>query len=1292
MLHLIKRTSVSMKKENSQSGHQRRATPLRRFLPVLIFLGIFLGYGILNFSGGSITSQQVLAGGGGGGGGGCFISDTDVTLADGTTKAIQDITIGDRVIGQDGSVNTVMDTYQPLLGDRPLYSLNNSDAFVTGGHPFLDTDGNWRAIDIEEAQRDNPTLPVLPLAIGDTIVTTDGTLTITSITATAADPDTQLYNFRTDNTNTFIADGFVVHNKGGGGGSLNFSFNFDASGNLTYGGGAYQSVTPWTSTDNQGNSIIWTKLESGVLCSGGDSLGCMMRIDNPQMTVRYGVTVTNLDTGAQIPHGEAISVPEGTQLQFKFEPHTSTDISWFGTGYHLDTPYGEWLTGATVPSATCATKDLLTQVSGSPPTAVSIFGRLVVAPPVKTMQLLPNLDCTIGGDGLTHTCTAASIGSGIVKFNFAQTVGRFFSSYTINDEYIDYLASIMGAEYAQSTLTQWHDAARLAGLTISSNGCIYQEGGFSPIGATWTTQQSAADNGWRSVTYGNGLFVAVANTDEATGGCFISDTDVTLADGTTKAIQDITIGDRVIGQDGSINTVTDTYQPLLGDRPLYSINNTEAFVTGGHPFLDTDGHWRAIDTEEAKRDNPTLTVLPLTVGDTIVTTDGTLTVTSITATAADPETQLYNFRTDNTNTFIADGFVVHNISGDLGLPVYGGNRVMTSPDGITWTLRTSAALNEWMSVTYGNGLFVAVARTGTGNRVMTSPDGITWTARASAADNDWWSVTYGNGLFVAVSTTGSGNRVMTSPDGITWTARASAANNGWRSVTYGNGLFVAVARTGTGNRVMTSPNGINWTARASAADNEWMSVTYSNGLFVAVASSGTGNRVMTSPDGITWTARTSAADNDWRSVTYGSGYFVATASSGSGNRVMTSPNGVTWTLRSSAANNTWFGVTHHDGKFVAVSGNGTGNRVMTSEQLSDGTIEGMHSVTTLPEFSYNPTEPQYQLTVPAIVREYTVEIVAAEGDEPEVPSLTFSTSGGGSSEPMCSVGEPFTLGMQSEDPQGDDIRYLIDWGANGSVNAHAPASGYVPSGTTQETSRTFTQEGSQSVRVRTEDDQSNVSEWSETLTFDCIDNRPPNAPIVITATGTQCIPDEPQDITVSATHPAGKNVFYQLDMNRDGVVDELIPISGTVPAGTSQTTSYAFPHGNYAFDARAVDSDSNASSWTTVAGICGRSQEDCPICEMGIPDISLGAQPLIVSEGQTTRLSWSLAGLNSIESCSIAGTNGEVIPWNTIAATANHITQPITQQTTYTLNCSFTDAGVLSDTAVIFLTPVWQEF
>jgi hypothetical protein len=45
---------------------------------------------------------------------------------------------------------------------------------------------------------------------------------------------------------------------------------------------------------------------------------------------------------------------------------------------------------------------------------------------------------------------------------------------------------------------------------------------------------------------------------------------------------------------------------------------------------------------------------------------------------------------------------------------------------------------------------------------MTSTDGITWTIRPSAADYTWNSVIYGDGLFVAVSNSGTGNLVMTS--------------------------------------------------------------------------------------------------------------------------------------------------------------------------------------------------------------------------------------------------------------------------------------------------------------------------------------------------------------------------------------------------------------------------------------------------------------------------------------------------------------------------------------------------
>jgi hypothetical protein len=44
-------------------------------------------------------------------------------------------------------------------------------------------------------------------------------------------------------------------------------------------------------------------------------------------------------------------------------------------------------------------------------------------------------------------------------------------------------------------------------------------------------------------------------------------------------------------------------------------------------------------------------------------------------------------------------------------------------------------------------LFVSVANRGT-HQVMTSPDGVTWTVRTAAEANTWLSVPYGNGLVV----------------------------------------------------------------------------------------------------------------------------------------------------------------------------------------------------------------------------------------------------------------------------------------------------------------------------------------------------------------------------------------------------------------------------------------------------------------------------------------------------------------------------------------------------------------
>jgi hypothetical protein len=52
--------------------------------------------------------------------------------------------------------------------------------------------------------------------------------------------------------------------------------------------------------------------------------------------------------------------------------------------------------------------------------------------------------------------------------------------------------------------------------------------------------------------------------------------------------------------------------------------------------------------------------------------------------------------------------------------------------GATWTLRNLGQPHNLFGVAYGNGLFVAVGNDGT---ILTSPDGVSWTQRTSGTSN-----------------------------------------------------------------------------------------------------------------------------------------------------------------------------------------------------------------------------------------------------------------------------------------------------------------------------------------------------------------------------------------------------------------------------------------------------------------------------------------------------------------------------------------------------------------------------
>ena len=305
-----------------------------------------------------------------------------------------------------------------------------------------------------------------------------------------------------------------------------------------------------------------------------------------------------------------------------------------------------------------------------------------------------------------------------------------------------------------------------------------------------------------------------------------------------------------------------------------------------------------------------------------------------------------------------------------------GCMILTSPDGETWTSRTSdSSYGQLLSVSFGNGKFVAAGGSGLGGVVVTSPDGIAWTE--NPVTSQWlYGVTYGGDRFVAVGANGT---VISSEDGNTWTSwkttnklAAVAYGNGrfvavgefgtiiafsgdsigdpeqsgtvnpLRSVIFGNGRFIAVGFTGT---ILSSSDGSHWSKESSGTAYNLQAVTYGNGQYVAVGDSGT---IVTSTDGETWSLETSGTTSGLKAVTYGDNLYVAVAFDHS---ILTSTDGMAWMIpggSSCSLNSVAFG----NGRFVAV---GTcfppNNRepshlwVLSSVDGTDwtGKVEGMYT-------------------------------------------------------------------------------------------------------------------------------------------------------------------------------------------------------------------------------------------------------------------------------------------------------------------------------------------------------------
>ncbi len=262
--------------------------------------------------------------------------------------------------------------------------------------------------------------------------------------------------------------------------------------------------------------------------------------------------------------------------------------------------------------------------------------------------------------------------------------------------------------------------------------------------------------------------------------------------------------------------------------------------------------------------------------------------------------------------------------------VGGGLKILTSPDGITWTSQTPGTSAGLLSnvVHYGS-QFVAVGSSG---EILTSPGGTTWTSQTSGTTELLFRISHDGSQFVVVGLNGT---ILTSLDGTTWTSQTSGTSVNLYGIAHDGSQIVVVGFNGT---ILTSLDSATWIPQTSGTTHDLLGVVHDGSQFVAVGV----DTILTSPDGTAWTSQTPETMTTQLlfSVGHNSSQFLAVGTTGS---ILISPNGITWTVQTSGTTEHLQHVAHNGSQFVVVGRNGT---ILTSGPVTTTAVSNTTQTTT----------------------------------------------------------------------------------------------------------------------------------------------------------------------------------------------------------------------------------------------------------------------------------------------------------------------------------------------------------
>lgn len=135
----------------------------------------------------------------------CFVAGSLVHLADGTTKVIEEISIGDQVRGAFGESNEVLALHRPILGNFMIIRINDEHT-TTMQHPHVGPNRSFFCGDPALLLENN----VQTLKIGTILQTHQGPKAVDKLERIPMPADTQLYNLVVSNSHTYIVEGYAV--------------------------------------------------------------------------------------------------------------------------------------------------------------------------------------------------------------------------------------------------------------------------------------------------------------------------------------------------------------------------------------------------------------------------------------------------------------------------------------------------------------------------------------------------------------------------------------------------------------------------------------------------------------------------------------------------------------------------------------------------------------------------------------------------------------------------------------------------------------------------------------------------------------------------------------------------------------------------------------------------------------------------------------------------------------------------------------------------------------------------